>query len=320
MASAIWPAALLVSLAVTAVARADGSPVLAQGAGAVAIKSRDGRVVYEAHAGRRTTTVEAIAALHGGTLSVRIPGRWVVPAVTDSGIGGGLSADGRTLVLERPRTQFPQSRSQLAILAAGSLRTERVLVLHGDFSFDAVSPRGRWIYLIEYTSRRDSRRYRVRVLDARDGRLRPRGIVDPTEPDERMQGEPQWRVMSPDGRWAYTLYGGAGRPFVHALDTAGGRARCVDLPASLGGGAFPSWWLTLTRGGRVLVVRGQHGPLATIDTSTWRVEAAAPRPSPPRTTSAKREAGTVGVAFPVALAVLLLGAALLTVRRARSTG
>jgi hypothetical protein len=250
---------------------------------------------------------------------VRIPGRYAISLVTYSGIAGGLSANGRTLVLEGPRTRFPQVRSRLAILAAGSLRTERVLVLRGDFSFDAISPDGRWIYLIQYTSRRDSRHYRVRVLDARDGRLQPRAIVDPTEPDEKMQGEPQWRVMSPSGRWAYTLYGGAGRPFVHALDTVERRARCVDLPASLDPGYFPTWWLRLTRSGRVLEVRGLHGPLAAVDTRTWRVAAASARPVRVRRASvAKRGAGTIGIAFPVALAVLLLGIALLTVRRRRS--
>jgi hypothetical protein len=41
--------------------------------------------------------------------------------------------------------------------------------------------------------------------------------------------------MSTDGRWAYTLYDGAGStPFVHALDTSAGTARCIDLDALAG--------------------------------------------------------------------------------------
>jgi hypothetical protein len=319
MARRIAMAALLVWLGVAASAHADGAPVLGLGGGSGIVKSLDGRFTYEAHPGRRSTVVKAFSAGSAGTLSVRIPGRYVISLVTYSGIGGGLSANGRTLVLERARTRFPQSPTRLVVLAAGTLRTERRVLLRGDFSFDAISPDGRWIYLIEYTSRRDSGRYRVRVLDAHDGRLDPRPIVDPNEPGEKMQGQPQWRVMSPDGRWAYTLYGGAGRPFVHALDTVGRRARCIDLPASLDSGYLPTWWLRLTAGGRVLVVRGLHGPLATLDTKTWRV-AGAPATRVRRASVVKRGAGTVGIAFPVALAVLLLGTALVTVRRRRGPG
>ena len=41
--------------------------------------------------------------------------------------------------------------------------------------------------------------------------------------------------MSPDGRWAYTLYDGNGKtPFIHALDTSRSTARCIDLDALAG--------------------------------------------------------------------------------------
>ena len=53
-----------------------------------------------------------------------------------------------------------------------------------------------------------------------------------------MEGLPLTRAISPDGRWAYTLYDGAQthrngvehEPFIHALDTVGQRAVCIDLP------------------------------------------------------------------------------------------
>jgi hypothetical protein len=55
-------------------------------------------------------------------------------------------------------------------------------------------------------------------------------VIDPRNPREKMRGNPLSRVASPDGRWAYTLYdGGGGTPFVHALDTQNGTARCIDL-------------------------------------------------------------------------------------------
>ena len=91
------------------------------------------------------------------------------------------------------------------ILAARTLLPRRVLRLRGDFSFDAISPDGKWAYLIQYTSRLDPTRYRVRVLSTRTGTLLRGDIVDPRDRGEAMRGRPITRVDSLDGRWAYTL-------------------------------------------------------------------------------------------------------------------
>ena len=44
-----------------------------------------------------------------------------------------------------------------------------------------------------------------------------------------MAGFPMARMVSPNGRWAYTLYAGGEETFIHALDTQGATAVCVDL-------------------------------------------------------------------------------------------
>ena len=50
-----------------------------------------------------------------------------------------------------------------------------------------------------------------------------------------MRGMPVTRSSSPDGRFAYTLYNGAGEhPFIHALDTVEKSARCIDLHGLMG--------------------------------------------------------------------------------------
>jgi hypothetical protein len=104
--------------------------------------------------------------------------------------------------------------------------------------------------------------------------------VDPDEHAGEMRGLPFARVTSPDGRWAYTLYDGGGeQPFVHALDTAAGKAVCVDLDGLVtvedvrrGDG------LSISPDGSEVTVAGRRGaPLAVIDTET--LEANAP-PSP----------------------------------------
>ena len=73
-----------------------------------------------------------------------------------------------------------------------------------------------------------------------------------------MRGNPLSRAMSSNGRWALTLYDGAGAtPFVHALDTVARSARCIDLK---GFPREPTWQLRLAidAAGKRLVVRDRH--------------------------------------------------------------
>ena len=133
----------------------------------------------------------------------------------------GSPADGRTLVLITPRTSFPRARTTLLVLGARGLASRETIRLRGDFSFDAISPQGRLVYLIQYNQPTDPTRYLVRAYDLQHGRLLHAPVVDPQERGEKMRGNPLSRAVSPDGRWAYTLYDGAGgTPFVHALDTS----------------------------------------------------------------------------------------------------
>jgi hypothetical protein len=157
------------------------------------------------------------------------------------------------------------------------LRTRERVTLRGDFSFDAVSPDGEFVYLIEYTSRTDPTRYRVRAYDAVSDRLLPGPIVDPREPDERMRGYPITRATSPDGRWEYTLYDGAGSsPFVHALDTQGRKAVCIDLDGLAGRTDLYDLPLDVAGDGATLTVGPPAQAVLAIDTATFRVAEARP--------------------------------------------
>jgi hypothetical protein len=303
------------------IARADGLPVLGFASTAHGVRTLDGARRYLARPRQRQTIVRVISRSGLTLRRAVLRGRFDVPVVAYDGSPSGLSADGRTLVLIRPRVAFPQRFTELAIIAARTLRPRRFERLRGDFSFDAISPNGQWAYLIQYTSRVDPTRYRVRALSTQTGRLLARDIVDPRDRSEAMRGSPITRLSSPDGRWAYTLYDGNGHPFVHALDTAGLKARCIDVAA------FPTnsnWWGARLRlvGQRLLVVLGGR-PSSEIDTRSLSVLApartgrptgatAATQPSKPATRS---RSGTTWVAFPIAAAFLLLAAAILTVRR-----
>lgn len=224
----------------------------------------------------RNTMIARINRRGGQVTGSRlITGAFTIPAVAYDGTSSGLSADGSTLVLIRPRTAFPQARTTLSVMDARSLRRREVLRLPGDFSFDAISPDGATIYLVQYLSAVDPTSYAVRAYDLGAGKLLADPIVDPGEAAEKMAGRPKTRVLSPDGRWAYTLYDGASKaPFVHALDTVGRTAVCIEMPQLDGSGIPPlsSLRLSVDRAGRRLSVLTLDGrPLLSADTATFEV-------------------------------------------------
>ena len=155
-------------------------------------------------------------------------------------------------------------------MAARHLRIRARVRLRGDFSFDAVSPDGRSVFLIHYTSPSDPTRYEVRVLDVASRRLVRAPVLDPREPDEAMRGMPQSRAVGAGGRWAYTLYTGGEHPFVHALDTAGRTARCIDLPPLPGDPA--TFRVRMAPGGRAVRVITGGALRYVLDTRTWAVQ------------------------------------------------
>jgi hypothetical protein len=241
------------------------------------------------------------SARYGGALRARtIRGGFSIPAVALDGTATGLSADGRTLVLIRPRRHFPRETTTFAVVDTESLRATRRLELRGDFSVDAISPDGRTLYLIEYTSS-DLTDYAVRAYDVRAERLLPKPVVDPDEADEPMTGVPVTRLPDPHGRWMYTLYQSAEHPFVHALDTQNRTAVCIDLDE-----LDKVWNATLSLRGPWLDVRNRSGRLlAAIDRRTHGLAGAAQ----PRRPAEDASTSWLPLALPAA-ALLLLAAAL----------
>ena len=298
-----------------ATAAADGLPVGNVDAGPSGVASRAGDLRYVTVPATPNTLALSIRRNGGQVLRSKVlRGLYTVPVVALDGTADGLSADGRTLVLIKPRAGFPRARTTFAIISTERMRTRAIVQLRGDFSFDAISPDGGLVYLIQYTSRRDPTRYDVRAYDTRTGRLLPDPIVDPREPGEEMRGYPITRAMSPDGQWAYTLYDGAGKhPFVHALNTRDLTAACIDLDALTGRRDLQALRLDVASDGREFsVVDAKRRPLAVVDAKTFRVSAA--------TSGAAESAGGDGSLSPglwlAGVAVLLsIGAVVLFMRR-----
>src|SRR5207248_313170 len=103
----------------------------------------------------------------------------------------------------------------------------------------------------------------------RTGRLLSHDIIDPHDRGEKMQGYPLSRATSRDGRWTYTVYAGAGAPFIHALDTSGLTAHCIDLPT------FPAtvnpFAVRLRLTGERLAVMYGNRILSAVDLRTLRL-------------------------------------------------
>src|SRR3954471_24097701 len=276
-------AVLGLALMTPTAAAADGLPIIGID-GRDGVVSPDGASRYVTFPSDHSTVLARLRVDGGGVARYRaIPGRLTVPAVAYDSTTSGLSRDGRTLVLMRPRAGLTQKQTRLGVVDPTRLLVRKTIVLEGDFSFDALSPDGSTAYLIEYLSLSrhnfDPTRYRVRALDTGSGTLQQAPVVDPTEPREKMGGLPITRMTSPDGRWAYTLYSGSEHPFVHALDTTGATARCIDLDALTGRGDLFALRLQLADGGRRLAIAKQSKPLLLVDTHSFAVtkpHAAAP--------------------------------------------
>jgi hypothetical protein len=245
--------------------------------------------------------------------STILTGTWGIPSVTPNS-GGGISADGKTLVLGKTTCCTP---STFLVLNAKTLRPRKTITLKGSFFFDALSPDGSRLFLIQHRDATDLSHYVVRAYDLRTDRLQSGWVADKTQKNWVMQGYATIRTTSASGRWVYTLYQNpGGYPFVHALDTVRGVAHCIGLPFT---GNQNSMWnvrLAVRDGGRTLGVGWRSGKRwLVVNTTTWRIthETAITAPTAARSGGIAWRWPVAGVAAALLLALGL--AAALRVRR-----
>jgi hypothetical protein len=256
---------------VVALACAAAMQTVALGAGPSpgVIQGRDGiargDVRYVAVPSMGETVLTAVQRDGGRVLRFKaLPGFWGIPLVDFSGTPGGLSRDGRTLILSDGSGLNPQAkRTSFLVVETKRFRVQQTVRVKGSFSFDALSPNARTLYLIEHLySNEDPTHYRVRMYDLRKQRLLARVISDRTSWDTDMQGMPISRLARHG--WAYTLYGGPGpRAFIHALDTRHATAVCIFMPWKSQPENVFQFRLRRDAAGH-LVVRGPRGRVLTV--------------------------------------------------------
>jgi murein peptide amidase A len=249
----------------------------------------------------RTTTLVRINR-EGGEIDRWwfLRGSWVVPPLAYDLSGGGLSADGGTLVLAAYRYAYPRPErwtsrfavvdtrtSQAGITQALGTDTGRVsgnpvqrLSLRGDYRLAGVSPDGGTVYLYRHPRAGLPSVNEVRAYDVARGHLDPEPLFNPHAQRRRVEGLPITATADADGRWSYTLFDGNGKvPYIQALDAKVGRVVTVALPQIA---ERPNPFLLdmqLGTGGNKIflssssAVQGQPGtgPLLSIDTETFAV-------------------------------------------------
>jgi hypothetical protein len=207
----------------------------------------------------------------GATLqTMKLPGQFDLPRATLSGLPGGLSQNGKWLVLERFDMAANQNPTGSHMLIVDTTYVTKPLAvdLPGWFEFDAISNDGKRLYVIEYANA-PQQTYRVRVYEVDAGQLGPYTVVDKGGSTEPMNGVRLSSVASPDGQWLYSVYArkdsGA---FVHALNLTQPYAFCLDLTGTgwAAGADVFHWSLALSADGKHLyAANGAIGIVTQID-------------------------------------------------------
>jgi hypothetical protein len=240
--------------------------------GGKGVLSYDGTLRFTAAKSAEGTLVKAVSTKDGTVQASRtFDGRLGIPTLQYGKAGEGMSRDGKTFVLE---TAGLTDASQFLLVSTSDLATVDSFTLKGTYAFDALSPNGSMMYLIQHKTTQDVEHYIVRGYDLRTHRLLPQRIADKSQESWVMQGWAVTRATSPSGRWVYTLYANpGGYPFVHALDTVNAVAHCVGLPwPATNGEQGPVFNFTLGLKGHMLSVRNQGGSIyRTINTTNWKV-------------------------------------------------
>ncbi len=267
---------VLIALAAVPAAWAAGPPQYAAQGGMGITTPRGDRYVALSVPGGKTMLafVNTDGSVWNGPI---FRGSWGIPMVTYRD-AGGLSLDGRMLVLQSAQTGLSTS---FLVLDTHGYRVKNRFTLHGTYSFDALSPDASRLYLIDRVDGQNLSRYIVKAYDLETNRLLPGRIDDRTQKGWVMQGDAATRTTSLDGRWVYTLYmNQGGTPFIHALDTERSVAHCIGIP-----------WSSPDQGGLLNVVLTLHGDRLAVhwrsgrrwldvDTASWRVSPAPGRAFP----------------------------------------
>ncbi len=170
-----------------------GDAMLDLPAGAVATEDW-GREIVATPAGATTTVRDLVVEAGLGGPQLVIDGAWRLPTIGYDPTPVGLSADGSTaaLVEATPAASAAgRAVSRFAILHVVPLEgPARIIELRGSFDYDAISPDGTILYVVEHLAGEPAGRYQVRAVDVATGVMREAIIADKRNIGEAMAGWP----------------------------------------------------------------------------------------------------------------------------------
>jgi hypothetical protein len=246
-----------------------GYPTTYAAQGGRGVASRDVALHFVAYKQGDDTRLTALRTPSGALVrSVTLTGAFGVPMLGNHSIALGMFRDGTTFVLQSVAAG-PETTFQL--VGTDDLAVRDTITLRGAFAFDALSPDGGRLYLVQHRSEEDFEHYVVRAYDLRAGALLAGRVADKAQRSWLMHGFPTSRVETANGRWVYTLYSNpSGFPFVHALDTVRGVAHCVGVGWKGSQDRLFDYRLAV-QGNRLLVLRNDRSVYRVIDRTTWAV-------------------------------------------------
>lgn len=182
-----------------------------------------------------------------------VRGAWALPAAVP-GQAEGISWDGSRAVV----VSLADPGRFTALSTAGPHAARRTVAPRGRYLYDGLSVDGNRLFLTQRADAHGVPGYRVLRYDLRTGVLDLHPIVDKAEGETVLVGEPVARAATPD--FLYTVYEHGTRPFVHALQSDGDFALCLDLPVEHRAAAHSAWSAR----------RLSHGAAAIWNTSLHR--------------------------------------------------
>jgi len=199
-----------------------------------------------------------------------IEGAWRLPSIGLHPLPVGVANDGSTImnstiVLVEADAPAGATTSRVAVLARGE--PARIIELPGALEFDALSPDGSILYVVEHLPGPPDGHYQVRAVDLPSGVMREVVIADKRNLGSSMAGWPITQATHSSGV-VFTLYRGAMHPFIHALNTREAWAVCLDLPeiGHQDADAAVDWGIAQSVDGRgVFAVNATLGLAAAID-------------------------------------------------------
>lgn len=229
-----------------------------------------------------TTRVEDLRAERGFKAwgsGQSLDGTWRLPTIGLDPVPVGVSADGSTVVLVEGAADKANDAkpSRFAILPRTLDTKPRIVELPGAFEFDALSPDGSLLYVVEHLPGPPAGHYQVRTVETATGRLRPEVIVDKTDVSEEMAGWPVAQARRSDGL-VLTLYRGAEHPFIHALNSIDSWAICLDLPATGAEDADAAldWGMAAKLNGDLLAINATLGLAVEVDPLDFAIRRSVP--------------------------------------------